>query len=72
MTMIEVFKTDVKKTGQAKKMLRILLASNPICRINFDLEDCDKVLRVEGQEFCPTRVIDLLKQNGHHCEILTC
>jgi hypothetical protein len=70
MTMVEVFKTDVKKADQARRMLRLLLANNPVCRINFDLEDCDKVLRVEGREFCPNRVMELLRLNGHRCEVL--
>ena len=70
MTMIEVFKTDVKRTGQAKRMIQLLLKQHPVCRINFDLEDCDKVLRVEGREFCAKHVIELLQMNGHHCEIM--
>lgn len=68
--MIEVFKTDVQKAGSSKMLIRQLLAHWPDCKINFDLEDCDKVLRVEGEGFCANRIIELLKINGHHCEIL--
>jgi hypothetical protein len=68
--MIEVFKTDVKGIRQAKKLMNLILEYCPVCRINFDLEDCDKVLRIEGKDFCANRIIELLKLNGHNCEIL--
>ncbi|MBD1393462.1 hypothetical protein [Mucilaginibacter glaciei] len=68
--MIEVFKTDVKGIRQAKKLVALLLANWPVCRVNFDLDDCDKVLRVEGAEFCTNRIVELLKLNGHNCEVL--
>jgi hypothetical protein len=68
--MIEVFKTDVKGIRQAKKLMSLLLEYCPVCRINFDLEDCDKVLRIEGKDFCANRIIELLKLNGCNCEIL--
>jgi hypothetical protein len=68
--MIEVFKTNVQKVESSKMLIRQLLTHWPACKINFDLEDCDKVLRVEGETFCATRVIELLKLYGHHCEIL--
>lgn len=68
--MIEVFKTDVKGVRQAKKIAGLLLQHWPVCRVNFDLEDCDKILRIEGAEFCAKRIIELLKLNGHNCEVL--
>jgi hypothetical protein len=68
--MIEVFKTDVKGIRRARKLMVLLLEYYPVCRINFDLEDCDKVLRVEGTDFCANHIIELLKLNGHNCEIL--
>jgi hypothetical protein len=68
--MIEVFKTNVDDAGRSKLLVRLIAEHFAVHRVNFDLEDCDKVLRVEGQEFCPKRVIDLLKTNGHHCEIM--
>ena len=51
-------------------LISLITARFTVRRVNFDLEDCDKVLRVEGPEFCPKQVIDLLKLNGHHCEVL--
>jgi len=46
--MVEVFKTDVQKKAQSKMLLCVLSEVFPSFKINFDLSDCDKVLRVEG------------------------
>ena len=69
--MVEVFKTNVENCEQAKDLLDAIHSTFIDYRANFDLEDCDKVLRIEGQDFCPYRIIELLKLNGHYCEILT-
>lgn len=45
--MVEVFKTDVQKKIQSKKLLCILSEAFPSFKINFDLSDCDKVLELE-------------------------
>lgn len=68
--MVEVFKTNVQKKMQSRQLLRILSDICPACRINFDLSDCDKVLRVEGDMVCPESIMILLQEQGFHCEIL--
>jgi len=68
--MIEVFKTDVQSVKQSKPLIRKLKSDIPCVCVNFDLEDCDKVLRVEGDDFSVEAIIKLLNKNGHHCEIL--
>lgn len=37
---------------------------------NFDLEDCDRILRVESQRLAPAEVISLLKRVGYDCSEL--
>jgi hypothetical protein len=69
--MIEVFKTNVQERDRSRMLIQKLSQLFPATKINFDLDDCDKVLRVEGQNFCTHRIIELLKLNGHYCEILT-
>ncbi|GGH09348.1 hypothetical protein [Mucilaginibacter phyllosphaerae] len=69
--MIEVFKTNVATKGKGRMLIKKLLNHFPASKINFDLEDCDKILRVEGHDFCPHCIVELLKLNGHYCEILT-
>jgi len=68
--MIEVFKTNVEQAGDANNIVQMLLQHFPGSRINFDLQDCDKILRVEGKDFCSETIIFLMKENGFRCSIL--
>jgi hypothetical protein len=38
--------------------------------VNFDLNDCDNVLRVEGNSICPVKIIGLVTADGYECEAL--
>jgi len=51
-------------------LLSILSETFPSLKINFDLSDCDKILRVEGDNIMPLRVMVLLKERGFLCEVL--
>ena len=68
--MVEVFKTNVRQKRQAKMLLCRLLEQFPSFRINFDLEDCDKVLRIEATQVCIETTIKLLNSHGFECEVL--
>lgn len=68
--MIEVFKTNVCEEIRAKELIVLLQQHFPYSKINFDLEDCDKVLRVEGDHILPEPVTKLLHSLGHLCEVL--
>jgi len=68
--MVEVFKTNVQKKAQSKMLLCILSEAFPSFKINFDLSDCDKVLRVEGDNMEALRIMILVKEYGFTCEIL--
>jgi hypothetical protein len=70
--MVEVFKTDVKDEGQAKKLVNLIHGSFPGYKANFDLEDRDRILRVQcdGGFVQPSRLIALLKVSGFHAEVL--
>ena len=68
--MVEVFKTNVQKKTQSKMLLCILSETFPSFKINFDLSDCDKVLRVEGENMEALRIMMLVKQYGFNCEVL--
>lgn len=70
MSIIEVFRTNVETANDATNIVNMLLGHFPGSRINFDLQDCDKILRVEGKSFSSDKVIALLKENGFHCSIL--
>jgi len=68
--MIEVFKTGVQETAQARRILDLLLEQFPDHRINFDLHDCDKILRVEGRNFVPETIMGIVLENGFSCNVL--
>lgn len=68
--MIEVFKTNVENASDANNIVQMLLQHFPGSRINFDLQDCDKILRVEGKNFCVDTIITFMKESGFHCAIL--
>ncbi|HEV8273476.1 MAG TPA: hypothetical protein VGQ04_19310 [Chitinophagaceae bacterium] len=68
--MVEAFKTNVQKKKQSKMLLCILSEAFPSFKINFDLSDCDKVLRVEGDNIEASSIMILVKESGFKCEIL--
>ena len=68
--MVEVFKTNVRKKAQSKMLLCILSKAYPSFKINFDLSDCDKVLRVEGDNMEALRIVILVNEYGFKCEVL--
>jgi hypothetical protein len=68
--MIEVFKTNVRKKTQSKMLRSILSEAYPSSKINFDLSDCDKVLRVEGDNMDASTIMILVKEHGFVCEVL--
>ncbi len=68
--MVEVFKTNVEEIAESKLIIGQLLAHFPHNKINFDLSDCDRILRVEGENICPETIMQLLSSGGYHCEVL--
>tara|TARA_A100000171_G_C2045362_1_gene102509 strand:+ start:318 stop:569 length:252 start_codon:yes stop_codon:yes gene_type:complete len=46
---VEIFRTNVGGQQLANKVISGLNQIYPDYHINFDLEDCDKVLRIENQ-----------------------
>ena len=69
--MVEVFKTNVQHRELAEQLASILRGQFDFSRINFDLEDCDKILRVEGKQVCVESVIEILSTHGLECEVLS-
>ena len=69
---IEVFKTNIQEAEEADKLLEVLLSHFPECSFNFDLDDCDKILRAKGRSVIHNKrsVIDLVASSGHQIEIL--
>jgi hypothetical protein len=70
--MIEVFRTDVTEKDQARMLVDRIHKAFSHCRANFDLEDCDRILRVKGitGEEETWQIVSLVKSFGWHVEIL--
>ncbi len=68
--MVEVFKTNVQWVNEAEDLIQKLLEHFPHYIMNFDLEDCDKILRVEGEDIFASKIIKYLNEYKYTCEIL--
>jgi hypothetical protein len=68
--MVEVFKTNVQEFSEAQKLLTLLRRHFPGAKINFDLDDCDKVLRVEGNNLPVEKLMTLVIKKGFLCTVL--
>ncbi|MCU0353301.1 MAG: hypothetical protein MUD08_06105 [Cytophagales bacterium] len=70
--MVEVFKTNVTDHFKANQLLERIHQTGLNYHANFDLDDCDRILRVK----CPTGLveasllIELLREQGYHAEVL--
>lgn len=68
--MVEVFKTNVEQPEHSEMLIDQLINRIPNSRINFDLEDCDKILRIEAESVSNQLIIEILHRNGYHAEVL--
>jgi len=51
-------------------IVQTLLQHFPGNEINFDLEDCDRILRIEGENILCERIKEVLHEAGYQCEVL--
>ncbi|ELR68006.1 hypothetical protein C900_01269 [Fulvivirga imtechensis AK7] len=68
--MIEIFKTNISTKEEADYFAQILNNTLPDYRINFDLEDCDRILRVENRDINANAVIGVFHSHNRYCELL--
>jgi hypothetical protein len=70
--MIEVFKTNVTDSYHAKLLLQEIHKRFSAYKANFDLDDCDRILRVvsHANEVDSEVIISLLKNAGFYAEVL--
>ncbi|MCO4293327.1 hypothetical protein NF867_10660 [Solitalea sp. MAHUQ-68] len=70
--MIEVFKTNVSINHQAIGLIHLIQSTFKGYKANFDLHDCDRILRVENTEglIDALEVIKLLNRLGFYIEVL--
>lgn len=65
--MIEIFKTNVQKKSETNHIIAIIKKQFPDYAINFDLEDCDRILRVEAFKLETNDIIMHLNSLGYSC-----
>ena len=68
--MVEVFKTNVRSIRKAKRIIQKLGEEFPAHKINFDLSDCDKILRVQGKNISSEKIIQRLIEENYQCKVL--
>ena len=68
--MVEIFKTNVDDHLQAQHVIALLNRHFPAFMINFDLHDCDKILRVKGEAIPVDEIVNLVSQTGFCCSVL--
>ena len=70
--MVEVFKTNVTNPDQANRLIDQIHHACREYKANFDLEDCDHILRVKSAtgRIRSSFLIDLLKNAGFRAEVL--
>jgi hypothetical protein len=68
--MVEIFKTNVDDHSQAQQIITLLSHHFPAFAINFDLHDCDKILRIKGESIPVDEVVNLVSETGFHCSVL--
>ena len=70
MNMIYVFKTTVQSQIFIEKLRPHLSKILPQSTWNFDLNDCDNILRIDSKENIVLKVINLLNTFNFDCEEL--
>jgi len=68
--MVEVFKTNIQDSQLAATIIQELEKHFPEAKINFDLNDCDNILRIEHHENVIENVFHVFENLGQFCEIL--
>lgn len=68
--MVHVFKTSVETDEDIKKLKPKLDNLSTNTKWNFDLEDCDNILRIAGSSISPITIINLLGESNFECQEL--
>ena len=66
----EVFKTNVNTSRYANKLVNQIHKTFKQYNANFDLDDCDKILRVDSDPGTSILLIKLMSTCGFNCEEL--
>ena len=64
--MVEIFKTNVVSKRLANRVLNYLHANMPAYSFNFDLDDCDRILRAQylANKFEAAKIIKIAEEHA--------
>ncbi|MEO5889767.1 MAG: hypothetical protein ABIQ31_05910 [Ferruginibacter sp.] len=65
-----VFKTNIKFKKDLKIVRPFLAAHGPVIKWNVDIQDRDRVLRIESTSVDTLEIIKTVNKAGYHCEEL--
>ncbi|WP_433835564.1 hypothetical protein [Flavobacterium anhuiense] len=64
---VEIFKTNIQKESDCDYVIAVIQNQFPDYKINFDLEDCDKILRIEGVDLQYDNIVSHVCDLGYTC-----
>ena len=64
---VEIFKTNIQKESDCDYVIAVIQNQFPDYKINFDLEDCDKILRIEGVDLQYDNIVSQVCDLGYTC-----
>ncbi len=67
---VEIFKTDITEDNAASDIVLHLQQLFPKANFNFDLQDCDNILRLESDYDITQPTIAAVKAKGFCCELI--
>jgi hypothetical protein len=68
--MVEVFKTNVQNEVDAEMLAHQISQLFPNLKVNFALDDCDRILRLEGNSICNESILKILSSHGYDAALL--
>lgn len=68
--MIGIFKTNISTQKEKNQVIRALSGEFSATLCTLDLEDCDRVLRVDGPQMEEHQVVSFVRELGFQCAVL--
>lgn len=56
---------------QVRKIAPHIRKAEGVVKHNFDLNDCDNILRIEAEGISSNTIIELVQHHGYYCEELS-
>lgn len=69
---VDVYRTNITTKKAAQLVLDDIKSLKPVRDVSLDLEDCDKVLRIEhtGENSIEYQLRNILKRHGYNMNVL--